>query len=201
MKIVSKKSLVEKIESLIETNNLNMSLGDIFSELVGNTSIANKKEAELITQKFNISYKEYLLSKYKEYFDIDFDDEDNSYIFDNFISPSITNCDINKYTNNPYYKNIKINNVKFKDYEIIIDHYKEFELFPLYDIKVDGNYNEHNSFSFFEKDFPFIAINHKGVTWMSITPNEIETMEKAINEASGKVVVYGLGLGYYPYMI
>ena len=36
---------------------------------------------------------------------------------------------------------------------------------------------------------------------MSITPNEIETMEEAVKAATGKVIVYGLGLGYYPYMI
>ena len=57
------------------------------------------------------------------------------------------------------------------------------------------------SHSFFVEEFPFIAINHKDVTWMSLTPNEIETMDKAVKEASGKVVVYGLGLGYFPYMI
>ncbi len=201
MVIKNNKSLIDSIESLIETNNLNMSLSDMFSELVGNQGIANKKEAELITKRFNISEKDYLLNKYKEYFDIDFDDEDNSYIFDNFIDPSIQSSDINKYLNNPYYKNIKIENVKFKDYEIITDHYEEYELFPYLDIKVDKNYVELNSFSFFNQKFPFIAINHKGVTWMSITPNEIETMEKAVKAAYGDVVVYGLGLGYYPYMI
>ena len=36
---------------------------------------------------------------------------------------------------------------------------------------------------------------------MSIIPNEIETMKDDIAKVSGKVLVYGLGLGYYPYMI
>mgnify|MGYP004628899591 FL=1 len=36
---------------------------------------------------------------------------------------------------------------------------------------------------------------------MLITPNEIETMSESISEAYGNVLTYGLGLGYYQYMI
>ena len=36
---------------------------------------------------------------------------------------------------------------------------------------------------------------------MSIIPNEIETMKEAIETVKGNVLVYGLGLGYFPYMI
>ena len=36
---------------------------------------------------------------------------------------------------------------------------------------------------------------------MLITPNEIETMKKSISEATGNVLTYGLGLGYYAYMV
>ena len=37
--------------------------------------------------------------------------------------------------------------------------------------------------------------------WMSVTPNEINTMKDAISKASGKCITFGLGLGYYAYMI
>ena len=36
---------------------------------------------------------------------------------------------------------------------------------------------------------------------MLITPNEIETMERVINDSKGRVLTYGLGLGYYAYMV
>ena len=35
---------------------------------------------------------------------------------------------------------------------------------------------------------------------MTITPNEIETMQPVIDAAKGKVITFGLGLGYFPYM-
>lgn len=35
--------------------------------------------------------------------------------------------------------------------------------------------------------------------WMSLTPNEINTMRWNINRSRGKVLTFGLGLGYYAY--
>ena len=40
-----------------------------------------------------------------------------------------------------------------------------------------------------------------GREWMLITPNEINTMRKPIEAAKGKVLTFGLGLGYYAYMV
>ena len=36
---------------------------------------------------------------------------------------------------------------------------------------------------------------------MTITPNEIETMKEAVDGAIGNVLAFGLGLGYYAYMV
>ena len=36
---------------------------------------------------------------------------------------------------------------------------------------------------------------------MTITPDEIETMKEAVDQAFGNVLTFGLGLGYYAYMV
>ena len=54
---------------------------------------------------------------------------------------------------------------------------------------------------FFEEEFKFPAVLENGRIWMTITPNEIETMQEAIENASGHVLAFGLGLGYYAYMV
>lgn len=36
---------------------------------------------------------------------------------------------------------------------------------------------------------------------MSVTPNEINTMKEPILKAHGKVLTFGLGLGYFAYMV
>ena len=63
------------------------------------------------------------------------------------------------------------------------------------------DYIEINSLGYFKEKFPFLSLNYQGVTWMNITPNEIETMEKSIEEIKGDVIVFGLGLGYLPFMV
>lgn len=201
MKILEKEELIQYIESLIETNYINMSLSDMFSEVVGNQTITSKKEIATLKDKFKSGSISIIADKCFEYWGLDEDSDDDNAIFEARIIPSFEKNDINKYKNNPYYRNIKVDNKKLGNYQLVLDHYEPYEIFPLKDMSVSSNYEENNSFSFFEEEFSFLAINENGKTWMSVTPNEIETMEKAVNDAKGKVIVYGLGLGYYPYMI
>jgi spermidine synthase len=44
----------------------------------------------------------------------------------------------------------------------------------------------------------FPAVLEDARIWMTITPNEIETMKEPVEQAFGH---YGLGLGYYAYMV
>lgn len=77
--------------------------------------------------------------------------------------------------------------------------YKPYELF----VRDDLIYEEQKiipQLGFFEKPFYFPAIYQNDVLWMSITPNEINTMKEPINKAFGNVLTFGLGLGYYTYM-
>jgi hypothetical protein len=40
-----------------------------------------------------------------------------------------------------------------------------------------------------------------GNEWMTLTPVDVDTCEKEIKKAHGKVVTFGLGLGYFTYMV
>jgi hypothetical protein len=64
---------------------------------------------------------------------------------------------------------------------------------------LDG-YREVPPLGFFTESFSFPAILENGNEWMTLTPVDLDTCEDAIREARGKVVTFGLGLGYYAYM-
>ena len=51
----------------------------------------------------------------------------------------------------------------------------------------------------FDRGFDFPAIREQGLVWMTVTPNEINTIQPAVRESRGKVLTYGLGLGYYAF--
>lgn len=201
MKINRNPELINYIQNLIDNNDINVSIGEMFFSVLGKDKDLSVEEIETIIKKYNLKEEDFIMSLLLDMWEIDLKVDDNQTIYDLCIKDHIKLVDFDKYINNPYYKNIKIKDIKDGKYELKYDNYTPYELFPLDDIKVDDNFIEHSSLAFFKKEFPFIVLNEKDVTWMSITPNEINTMEKSIKEAKGNVLVFGLGLGYYPYMI
>lgn len=106
-----------------------------------------------------------------------------------------------KYENNPYYQRIKIKNLKGKNWTFKYSTYHPYEGFVYKDLDLLGDYYlEVPQIGFFNKKFTYLEVYQNGSEWMSITPNEIETMEEAVNAVKGDVVTYGLGLGYFAYM-
>jgi SAM-dependent methyltransferase len=53
---------------------------------------------------------------------------------------------------------------------------------------------------YFPEGFTYPMVLENGVEWMAIKPNEIETMRLPIAKAHGRVLTYGLGLGYFAYL-
>lgn len=107
------------------------------------------------------------------------------------------------YFDNPYLRNVRPQNVKLGKWSLENDKYIPNQPFS-YDViksSEDDGYREETRFGYFTRKFKFLSIKENGTTWMSITPHEINTMKQSIQEAHGKVLVLGLGLGYYPYMI
>lgn len=52
---------------------------------------------------------------------------------------------------------------------------------------------------FFTKPFPFLAVLENGNEWMTLTPVDMDTSREAIEAAHGRVITFGLGLGYYAF--
>ncbi|MBQ8555429.1 MAG: hypothetical protein IJ438_06075 [Clostridia bacterium] len=73
------------------------------------------------------------------------------------------------------------------------------ELFVEDDFLVDGDGRIFPQLGWFEEAFSFPAIREDGRVWMTVTPNEINTIQPAVRESRGKVLTYGLGLGYYAF--
>lgn len=125
---------------------------------------------------------------------------DNKKMMDYYVKNSFKLLDIDKYQNNLYYKNIKLDSIKGRNWQITIQSYKPYEAFVYNDLKkIDKRIIP--SIGFFDREYKYSCVMQNNREWMLITPNEIETMEKPINNAFGNVLTYGLGLGYYAYMV
>lgn len=126
---------------------------------------------------------------------------DDKFMFKKYFVPMIKGLSVNEYTENPYYKNVKIPNEAFGKWRLETKSYAPFEAFVYDDLEMrnDGRLLPH--IGYFTQKLEYPCVSENGREWMTVTPNEINTMKKAIGSAFGNALTFGLGLGYYTYMV
>lgn len=112
----------------------------------------------------------------------------------------LTCHDGKKIKQNPYYKKIHISSDCENHIDLSTADYLPYEFFQTY-----HRYNKENPFlhgeaGFFKEQISFPVILENNRVWMSVVMSEIASMETDIAMARGKVITYGLGLGYYAFM-
>lgn len=196
MKLKIKKQLINEY---LQTKEDNIIVDNIINDYLTHYRLN-------VTQKiFNKHFKEenFMYKIFKDLLDVDEDDVEFDQLAKDYKLDNIKELNNINYTENEYYKNFKdLKGLKYKNYELCIDEYKPHELFLYDDIDVLNKeyYKEINNIGYFRNSFPFIALKQNNITWMSITPHEINTMKDDINSVKGNVLILGLGLGYFSYM-
>ena len=117
-----------------------------------------------------------------------------------YIRPSVRILDAKRYTENKYYKNIIIDNVTDGSWELKKEFYEPYRAVVAGDMVINSDFSEYAPLGFFTEKFYFPAVLENGNEWMTLTPVDLDTCEEAINDAFGRVITFGLGLGYYAYM-
>lgn len=141
-----------------------------------------------------VSIKEAYILLLQEYLNLDYNFKRE------YLEEMVNIEDPTEYQNNQYYKDIIFKPIKINNWDIKYSNYEPYELF----VRDDFKYNYDKvlpQLGFFTSNFRFPAIYENDILWMSVTPNEINTMKEPIDNAFGKVLTFGLGLGYYSYMV
>jgi len=129
----------------------------------------------------------------------DENDSDRRLVYD-LLLPSVEALDAADFESNPYYSNILLPETSQGDVALTYMQYAPCQAFPCGDLWFENN-KLRAPMGFFRTAFRYPAITKGGREWMTVTPNEIRTMQTAVDAARGNVLVYGLGLGYYAYMV
>lgn len=117
-----------------------------------------------------------------------------------YYLPYMLKClDKMDYQNNEYYSNISFDYASNGNWELKRDFYAPYEIFVRDDFVYDFQ-RVIPQLGYFEEAFQYPAVYQNGRLWMSVTPNEINTMKEPISKARGKTLTFGLGLGYFAYM-
>ena len=149
--------------------------------------------------KEGLSEKEAMMQMFTKAFDIDYDLDENREVMDTYILSNLKKLDSKEYLDNEYAKTIKATG-KYKKYALKNITYEPYQLFAYDDISLEGD-KENSRIGYFDHKFSYLALTEGNNIWMSLNPNEIETMKPFINKAKGNVLVLGLGMGYVPFMM
>ena len=126
---------------------------------------------------------------------------DDRILLNDYFRQSVVKLDAKTYAEDPYYKNIRIPNARFGRWELKYEHYKAYEAFVCDEMILKPDFREIQRIGFFDSDFSYPAVMEDGHEWMAIKPNETATITFAVNAAHGRVATFGLGMGYYPYLV
>lgn len=123
--------------------------------------------------------------------------------FMDWIASESKVLDVKEFNNNPYIKNIDFKNRQQGDFELRYHDMMPYEL-EIYNVpkRLEETPVDIPRVCCFTDKFEYPVIIQKSIqsTWMSVSPNEVFTMERPIKRAKGKVLTLGCGMGYFAYM-
>ena len=191
-----------KLERLEKTFELNFKLTRLYANYLEHyNEIISAEMIEALCGDGEIEIKDGLVAILCQIFGLDIDGtQDERVLIRDYVTPSVRVMDAERYRKNPYYTNIKIPEIKKGRWELKREKYPAYRGVIAADIVFDG-FREIPPLGFFPEDFEFPAVLEDGNEWMTLTPVDLDTSDEAIERAHGKVVTFGLGLGYYTYMV
>ena len=203
MKISLTQKDCKQIKELEEVRRLNEEVLEMCANYIRNDArFITKDLMQKLIQETGVTEEEAYLLLFTSACDLSLEDNKrHREVARDYFKAAIKKLDIKVYKDNPYYKNIKMPEVREGKWQFKYEIYEPYEAFIYKDILVKEDFREIPCLGFFDESFSFPAVLESGVEWMMITPEELETQQGAIDEVKGKVVTFGLGLGYFTYMV
>ena len=125
---------------------------------------------------------------------------EDRFILERYLQPGLRRLDPAHYLDNPYYRNMRIPARAEGGWQLAWQAYRPYELFLRDDLILTEDLRQIPAIGYFSEPFSYPSVLQDGREWMSIKPSEIESSQAAVDAASGRVVTFGLGLGYFAYL-
>ena len=192
----------EKLKRLTETFDRNYRVTNLYATYLERfPELINSEMISEILSDGKIELKDAIVALLSEAFLLRNDNPEDKRIIREYLYPSVTILDKKKYTENPYYKNINIQNICGGRWEFKKESYPPYRAMICGDMRLFSDFSELPPLGFFAEQFDFPAVLEDGNEWMTLSPVDIDTCEEVIEAAHGDVITFGLGLGYYAYMV
>ena len=191
----------EKLKKLENVFDMNFKVTRLYAEYLERfPELISEEMIKSLTADGDISEVEAVRAILQEAFALDYENKNDRRIIKEYLYPSVRIMDPKRYTENKYYKNIKIKNVKEDNWELKELAYEPWRAVIANDMIIKDDFTEIPPLGFFPERFTYPAVLEDGNEWMTLTPVDLDTCDEAIERSRGKVLTFGLGLGYYAYM-
>jgi hypothetical protein len=203
MKIEQSISLKEKITLLSKTQTFNIAMANQMIDFVlsnppwiKKTSLVNKMQKDSLSELdayqsllLNQWLKDPVLKKHPDLLSLS-------------VKPFLFTLDRGQYISNPFYQEIKPKPVTKGKWQLGYETFLPFQAVLTGDVVTNPNnhYLDSTPVGYFTDPFYYLVIKQQDVTWMSVTPFEINTMAPILEKVKGKIITLGLGLGYFASM-
>lgn len=212
MRIQNTRRNMEKMAMLMDLHMASSTVNTVLTNMINENSMIpsdiNQLRAEAIklqSQMKNTSVDKIMMMLMVEGMIAPYIGND-ARMFDFFMNSLLNEgrvFDVSEIQNNPYVKDIDFKDRRSGDFEFRYHSFMPYEL-DIYDIPrkiIEYDVDIPRISCFTEKvEYPVIFQNSIKSTWMSVSPNEINTMKQPIRNAKGKVLTLGCGMGYFAYM-
>ncbi len=189
-------------DKLLKAKEDNILIAEFYNEYLTNYSTSVSKKDITNSLQNGIALKEAFFDHVFSNMQIDTNDKNIIRLIRESKINEIKLLNKSEYENNPYYQLIKNIEIVNDDWILNSQYYEAYEGFVYDEIILNQeNYKEYTPLGCFNEKFYYPSIIQKDLIWMSIIPHEINTMNEPINNARGNVLVIGLGLGYFSYMV
>ena len=125
---------------------------------------------------------------------------EDDHIISDYFRDAVMALQSSDYKDNAYLRTICLPEAATDHWRFTHYAYKPYEAFIRDDIYVDPYLREVPRVGYFRERFSYPAVEQDGREWMAVKPSEIATMAPALTQISGRVITFGLGLGYFAFM-
>ena len=196
-------AIKNKIHQLLDVHRFNIELSDALIQLFfDQTSLLNNLNDK--DKKLNKETKPYVMMQdlIKTKLSVNLSFTNQKELLHKVVNESIKELQLKDYAANQFYQHMKGNLHSSGKWKLVQDSYKPFQPVICGDVVTLENFDylDITPIGYFKEPFSFLALKERDVTWMSVTPFEIETMAASLSIVSGTVVSLGLGLGYFASM-
>ncbi len=191
----------QRLSQFCEIMQQNAHMTYLYSQYLNQTpTLLNAEFVESFAKDCELSHEEAFLTLFTAAIGLECDTSVEDRRLDRiYVQAGVKPCDPFSYLENPYLRAIVFPECATGKWSFTRGQYLPYEPFPCGHPIQQPDGREIPRIGYFKEPFFFPAVLEDGNEWMTLKPNEIETMKEPLARCFGHAITFGLGLGYFAF--